>query len=1851
MTSKKILKMIVSDAIVLLILWSIALAATFTTNVGNYKNGDYRTIQKVAASNDYLYVEKSAKWNNTDKTEATVRIEVQSKQKKTLGKLQKADILIIADKSKSAYGYYSAYSNVKDFETDVIGHAATKFVTGEYAGAGNRVAFMDFSEAAWLYTKNGVVDKNGYSYGNYSKDSDKKDYSPLWRGGKESNDTATNMKAREDNLKTRYSSIKSILGGQLMSNTDSLFLSSESDIKTMIGKAADFTPSSKNTYTNIDVPLTMANLVLERRTDKNRKAFVIFFTDGTPDPIFAVQQSKGMYAMDSSSWKKQDGMMSNPEGYNGAMAKERVRRVKNYYPMNWFYKAAGQDLRSDTEEIFFLRTGSDDNVSGQPYIIWNNITRGIKTNGTKDSMWPQYPLLPVNYSAMDGDNLEGATSSNNNNIHVIGSSSSKQQAITETDKVLASIEAYLKPSSSQQKVALDCTITDVINYDLFDMVSNSWNSNVNKSSIKYDSSKKTITWPINGIYYGDKVSNAWPYLEFKISLKDTSSSGQLNTNYIKNVGQSSDEDKSCKARTGVTEEAIDVPSPWLYRESNTGNIYANWLVRTKNGYAAITGISRYASTNKDFGTYEISKTEGNRKPGEKYKYVGYVVEDGNILPESAKFKATSIKTGDKASVTISKTNINKTVHFVFDEVKGKVKIRHVLISSKNVASLIEPNNKKYNYTDEDITLGSYSASKAYSNSNYTYKGYKIEEGLLSTTSYNLETSFTNGEKATVNLTASKNQYTITFAYVDKSLEKCGVGLEIKHYDNINGQEIPAPESRPITRKWNDLSDLILAMYEKDNNLADVRKNVNIILSNSSMTDVERITKIINDYIKPKWNSCAGVKSFNTTKSESNKMSKYDLLDDMKIKSQKSSSETILSGVGVGNTQKVPNIDEVISSIKNKGVLPSGTSSDKMITISMFYTRDCCVTFEHYDKETNSKITSVGDKYINGKLNTYVEYNPTADDGLKAYAFIPGDSKVVVPSNASNGIIKESTETNVKVGPLDKDYTIRLFYMKNRVIKFEHYDKETNTKIPGVADKKFPSVKYNTNIKYTDYAIEGYTYMPEYTTNGVNGTKLVNANTIEVGPVTVKEDTFKLYYLKDRVVKIRHEDVDDGTLLKEDTRYVKYGNTCVTNVLTAEELHAYENSDFQYRYEKVYTVNPESSLDNIDTEATQITVKPTSQNSTVVTYKYKKYWKVEIHHIDDETKLEINPPGTLHEWIANKSTETRTAQQIDYYKYVRNEVNNSLNDEKAQTVTIIGNGKVIIKFYYIKKPTIEAEIIPSDDIPLPDDPDDPSSPYNPHSPYYNKKLIVLDEIFGIKYTIKNVDRLEYDAEVKVKFPFDVYYNNKFIVANTEIVLKAIPYGSIPGVQYSEEVFFRLPSWVIEKEYVKNTLISLRYSLDPYPDGEEDPLSYEEHSITVIGVLYDFTVTGIEENVPANQARWTRKLFSDASTGIKEMEYKADTLPIGQNKVKSNVSTYTVNTNMVTQDSMWRHGLAIGTPFLFSINTKGLLTNKISIEPKLEYYNSNGVKVNNVKFIYKTIQGEKEFTDAQGKVKATDGDFSTSLTKSTRYTTQVKKEVAYANSLLSKGPVNLLGGAKASYANVVNAYDKFAGMNNSKFGSYSRLLIPTTLRLPFVDYYPVPANNNVLRYHEVQKIGNTFNGDVYYNLNNLVPGQLDYVTSTNIGKYNTDSTNAGMNQDAIVNSLGHWYAEYNLPSSLTAKDSSGKVLKDGYIVVEFKIRSMRPEADGSSKEYLAYWKGKDKTSIMKYYSSQWTKENNTLVDPNNSKYSKTEVIVNFPIIGSQNGVVSKTIDIKDGYYPVAIYEAGFSIEDLYKVAGTH
>ncbi|MBR6252781.1 MAG: hypothetical protein IKR04_02970 [Clostridia bacterium] len=1253
-----------------------------------------------------------------------------------------------------------------------------------------------------------------------------------------------------------------------------------------------------------------------------------------------------------------------------------------------------------------------------------------------------------------------------------------------------------------------------------------------------------------------------------------------------NIPASSASIGTLKTDTSVTVEiSKNKPNKTIHfvfeeKEPEKGNIYANWLVKNGNSYKAISGISRYEDKNKDFGTYKVKNNVGGRS-ATNYTYKGYCVQNGNI--DASKASIGTLNTSGTAQATIDASNKNKTIHFVYEEIKGTVKVRHVVITSANVAKVIEPNNTTYNYTKNNVSLGDFSATKAYSNNNYRYLGYAVNDGLIATLNYNLDSTFTNGNTVKVKLTASKTSYTITFAYVDESFEPIKVGLNVLHYDKTNGVAMSAP--RGITVSWNDIADIMVQLYGNVNNKSEVIKEYNKIVSDSSLNDNQKIASVLEKFIKPKWDgtNLPGLKSL-SLKPES--MKKYHLLPEnerIDIKSKKSSA-AIVSSVDLGNTQVMPSFDDVKAKVENKTILPNGVTNDNLITITIYYSCDKEVVFEHYDKETGAKLPA-------------------------------------------------------------------------RLIE----------------DKKI-AVEKGGNVTYTGFNLEAkkYYYAPEYTV-AVNGTPIItnNQSTIVVGPVNVDE-IVRLYYFKAKTLKIKHVDKNNTSIVLEqepdqvlvynstiDAR-ARIGDKGVTgNPPKGDKVYATYTSDSSYyHYECTtddYSVSPSAALKETKNNNSIATIKHDgsyTEDSVNVVFKYQKYWPIHVYFKDYDTHESIKDEnGNVFDFDTEDkdgASHTERYKDLKYlnYKFVENDTN------KEKELTKIINQETGFTFYYVRVPAATGEIIPTEDVPLPVDPTDPSSPYNPGSPFYNKKLIVLDDVFGMKYTINNYDKIAYNAELYLTFPFDVYYNDKFYNAGEKALIETFDPNVIDHSirTYEGTIYFRLPSWVIERDYTGDTHLILRYSDVPYPDGEDDPLSDEPHSITVIGRLYDFTVTAIDEGVSENQAKWTLSLFGKlgyANGDNKDNEYKADTLPIGQNNVKSNVSTYKVNTPFKTQNPAWPRGMAIGTPFLFSINTKGLMSNKISIEPKLEFYDTNGNIVSNARFVYQNAQGYVEFTNSNGIVVANAGNFETKLTNNLRYTTEVKKEVEKANQLRQKGNVNLLGSAKQDYANVMNAYSTFAQADNVKFGDYNKLIIPNKLRLPFVNYYAEPANTNNIRYNEAQKIGNRFNNDLYYDMDSRVTDRLNYINSTNIGDYNIKSANVGMNQDAIINSLGHWYAEYNLPASLKVYDSSGKEIDHGFIVVKFKIRTLRNPIGGETtgdKEYLTYWKGRDASGTI--LNSQWTAENKTLTSTNNRNIN-----VNFPIISGQNSVKYKSIDVSDGYYPVAIYEAGFSINDFYQIAGTH
>ncbi|MBQ9267106.1 MAG: MucBP domain-containing protein [Clostridia bacterium] len=587
---------------------------------------------------------------------------------------------------------------------------------------------------------------------------------------------------------------------------------------------------------------------------------------------------------------------------------------------------------------------------------------------------------------------------------------------------------------------------------------------------------------------------------------------------------------------------------------------------------------------------------------------------------------------------------------------------------------------------------------------------------------------------------------------------------------------------------------------------------------------------------------------------------------------------------------------------------------------------------------------------------------------------------------------------------------------------------------------------------------------------------------------------------------------------------------------------------------------------------------------------------------DEAGNEISPSKTGIE-LPKGTNVTENAIEISGYVFKESKIDSGSPVANRSTVTVTGNCKPIeIVFVYRKTPTITARVNPPTDKPTPTDPSNPNNPNNTRSPYYGLDIIILDEVFEIERTIANLDVAPAGSTVRIKFPFDVYYNGEFKKANTEFVIETR--GS--GTRATDAYAFRLPSWIIEQSYKGQTTIKI-----VAPDGTVYDSAVLD--IGVIGRLYDFTVTTLE-----GDTMWQSSMFGGSNSG---KEYKADTLPIGQSRVNSNVSTLPTNSAITTQNTAYRYGIKLGSTFLFSVNTKGLKSDKIRITPMLEYYDKDGNKQNNVVFKYYVQgQGEQEFAGTNGLITATatGNNFATTLNKNTRRTTEVLTEMQKAIQL--KGLSETLASGISGYANVRNAYKNFDSTVSRDFGSYATLTLPNTLRMPFANY----AASDLTK-AEAHRIGNTFANN-NYTVMNVTARNLNYVTSA-VSEYYSKASTVSMAENAIVNSLGHWYAEYKLPSTLTVKSSDGKTTyTNGYIVVRFKIESL----DESGNAYLAY----DLT--------QWKKEN--------TAFSGNNVTVHFPTT-AYKASFDKTIDVSNGYYPVAIYEAGQSINKDYEVAGTH
>lgn len=144
-------------------------------------------------------------------------------------------------------------------------------------------------------------------------------------------------------------------------------------------------------------------------------------------------------------------------------------------------------------------------------------------------------------------------------------------------------------------------------------------------------------------------------------------------------------------------------------------------------------------------------------------------------------------------------------------------------------------------------------------------------------------------------------------------------------------------------------------------------------------------------------------------------------------------------------------------------------------------------------------------------------------------------------------------------------------------------------------------------------------------------------------------------------------------------------------------------------------------------------------------------------------------------------------------------------------------------------------------------------------------------------------------------------------------------------------------------------------------------------------------------------------------------------------------------------------------------------------------------------------------------------------------------------------------------------------------------------------------------------------------------INYISEENKTQYNSLSETI---KNEILKSANHWYGYYSLPYTTMVMEKgantndSSKEIKTGFIIVLFKITSK----NSSGNTYLVY--------DNQIQGNMWKIEGGSGNGEN--------LVIQLPVTASSNGK-NTTINVVDGYYPVAIYGAGTRLN--YDTASTH
>ncbi|WP_146201069.1 DUF5704 domain-containing protein [Tumebacillus permanentifrigoris] len=383
--------------------------------------------------------------------------------------------------------------------------------------------------------------------------------------------------------------------------------------------------------------------------------------------------------------------------------------------------------------------------------------------------------------------------------------------------------------------------------------------------------------------------------------------------------------------------------------------------------------------------------------------------------------------------------------------------------------------------------------------------------------------------------------------------------------------------------------------------------------------------------------------------------------------------------------------------------------------------------------------------------------------------------------------------------------------------------------------------------------------------------------------------------------------------------------------------------------------------------------------------------------------------------------------------------------------------------------------------------------------------------------RNRDYLVYTAKRQVRFPFDVFEADGKTLE---------PAGQWVDVDADAKTF-KMPVWVEEGKYTvefREVAINAASNDAPRQTGANTNLNnyvaYKTIPVEVIGRLYDFRVTDIADYnwqyvfrqkdgvSPSGAKYWIGYQDIDGAKRGNPAPFKLPILP-GSSPLKGydNVAVKT------------------GYHFKFELKTKGnmySIDDGIRITPRFYYVNRDGTGRVEVDLYYRT--NDQQFVQVGSTAD------------------QVQRYVVLADPLRNVNPVSISDSAKYMYDHYFTAAYK-----------------ATTSQALYVDKYLRAAGQK-------QVVGN-------FSLLMLTAMQRTFDPPS---QYYSTATVDAARQFASVQ---HWYGDYSLPAAPYAvkkgtplyqqgalNDSSNVFLRDGYLIVNFNIESIRHQ--DVNNPYLQY-----------------------------------------------------------------------------------